>query len=171
MTGISFDSEDLKVDYLSLNLRFNNLEQIKIIADFLASTFDCRSSLYDQSSKKRHLLVENNRCRYSAEFVVNLNKHWKGTTLRFKGKDAQWFYKDLKYRKLDWSIFDLEYTNLGRIDLCYDRRLKQGDKDLNLFLKILLNALIAKKITEELKSVTIFYGSGNGRVQIFFGFT
>jgi hypothetical protein len=28
MTGISFDSEDLKVDYLSLNLRFNDLEQI-----------------------------------------------------------------------------------------------------------------------------------------------
>lgn len=48
MTGISFDSEDLKVDYLSLNLRFNDLEQIKGIADFLANTFDCRSTLYDQ---------------------------------------------------------------------------------------------------------------------------
>ncbi len=135
MNGISFDSEDLKVDYLSFNLRFNSIEGIKEIADFLANTFDCRSTLYDQSSKKRHLLVENNRCRYSAEFVVNLNKHWRGTTLRFKGKDAQWFYKDVKYRKLDWSVFDLEYTNLGRIDLCYDRRLKQGDKDLNLFFE------------------------------------
>ena len=118
MNGISFDSEDLKVDYLSFNLRFNSIEGIKEIADFLANTFDCRSTLYDQSSKKRHLLVENNRCRYSAEFVVNLNKHWRGTTLRFKGKDAQWFYKDVKYRKLDWSVFDLEYTNVGRIDLC-----------------------------------------------------
>jgi hypothetical protein len=48
MTGISFDSEDLKVDYLSLNLRFNDLEQIKGIVDFLANTFDCRSTLYDQ---------------------------------------------------------------------------------------------------------------------------
>ena len=63
MTGISFDSEDLKIDYLSLNLRFNNIERIKEIAHFLANTFNCRSTLYDQSSKKRHLLIENNRCQ------------------------------------------------------------------------------------------------------------
>lgn len=45
------------------------------------------------------------------------------------------FYKDLKSQKLHWSIFDLEYTNLGRINLWYDRKLKQGDRDLNLFFE------------------------------------
>lgn len=124
MTNINFDSEDLKVDYLSFNLQFNNPEQIQEIADFLANTFYCQSTLLDQSSKKRHLLTKTNKNRYSAEFVVNSNKHWKGSILRFRGRHAQWFYKDLKFQKLDWSIFYFEDTNLGRVDLCYDRKLK-----------------------------------------------
>jgi len=89
MTNINFNSENLKVDYLSFNLQFNNTRQIKHIAVYLAETFHCRSTLLDQSSKKWHPLVENNQNRYSAEFVINSNKHWKGTTLRFKGKHAQ----------------------------------------------------------------------------------
>jgi hypothetical protein len=83
MTNIDFNSEDLKVDYLSFNLQFNNPQQIKQITASLANTFHCRSTLFDQSSKKWHLLIENNQNRYSAEFVVNSNKHWTGITLRF----------------------------------------------------------------------------------------
>lgn len=73
----------------------------------------------DQSSKKRHLLTKTKKSRYSAEFLVNLNKYWKGITLRFKGKHAQRFYNDLQFQKIDWSIFDLTSTNLGRFDLYY----------------------------------------------------
>lgn len=95
MTEISFNSEYLKVDYLSLNLRFNNLEQIKEITSFLAKNFGCRSNLYNQSSKTRHLLVETISIRYpypySAEFVINLNKHWAGTTIGLKGQNAPLF--------------------------------------------------------------------------------
>ena len=135
MTSINFNSENLKIDYLSLNLQFNNIKQIEEIAYFLADTFHCRSTLVDQSSKKRHLLTKTNKNRYSAEFVVNLNKHWRGMTLRFKGKHAQCFYNDLQFQKLDWSIFDLTSTNLGRVDLYYDRELKANDKDLHLFFE------------------------------------
>ena len=56
-------------------------------------------------------------------------------TLCFQGNPTQWFYKDLKYKKLDWVIFDLESTNLGRIDLYYDRELKATDIDPHLFLE------------------------------------
>ena len=77
----------------------------------------------------------------------------------------------MKFQKLDWSIFDFEDTNLARVDLCYDRKLKASDKDLNLFLKVLLDELIAKRITETPKSVIIFYESENDRVPIFFEFT
>ena len=41
----------------------------------------------------------------------------------------------MNFQKLDWSIFDLESTNLGRLDLCYDRKLKKSDKDPNIFLE------------------------------------
>ena len=135
MITLNFDSEDLKVDYLSFNLQFNNSEQIQEIADLLVDTFHCQSTLLDQLTKKRHLLTETTKNRYSAEFVVNSNKHWKGSILRFRGGHAQCFYKDLKFQKLNRSIFNFEDTNLGRVDLCYDRKLKASDKDLNLFFE------------------------------------
>jgi hypothetical protein len=54
---INFYSEDLKIDYLSLNLQFNNLSQIQKMAGYLADSFGCKSILLDQSTKlKKHWL-------------------------------------------------------------------------------------------------------------------
>ena len=135
MRVIGFDSEDLKIDYLSLNLQFNNLSQIQKMSDFLADSFSCRSTLLDQSTKFKKTLVETGKRNYSAKFIVNSTKYWRGTTLCFKGNSAQLFYEGLKFKKLDWAIFDLDSTNLGRIDLCYDRKLKSTDRDPHLFLE------------------------------------
>jgi hypothetical protein len=125
MSVINFDSENLKVDYLSLNLQFTNLSQIEEIADFLLDTFNCRTFLKDGVAKTRKPLVETGRSRYWVEFLVNSSKDWRGTILCFKGNSAGRFYEDLKGHQLDWVVFDLEYTNLGRLDLCYDRELKE----------------------------------------------
>ena len=57
MANLNF--ENLKIDYLSLNIQFNNIEQSQEIAYYLADTFDCRSTLLDQPSKTRHLLTKN----------------------------------------------------------------------------------------------------------------
>jgi len=135
MITLSLNSKSLKVDFLSFNIQFTNLDQIYAIADYLRDTFHCKSTLLDQSSKKRNILIQTNKSTYSAEFVINCNKHWKGCILRFKGNHAQLFYNDLKFKKIDWSIFDIETTNLGRIDLCYDRKLKVSDRDFTCFLK------------------------------------
>jgi len=152
MTTVNFNSEDLKVDYLSFNFQFNNPEQIQEIASFLADTFDCRSTLFDQSSKKRQILSETKKNRYLAEFVINSNRHWKGSILRFRGNHAQLFYKDLKFQKVDWSIFDFENTHLGRVDLCYDRTLKASDRDLNIFLNNSSKLINSKKDNRSARS-------------------
>lgn len=89
--------KNLKIDYLSLNLQFRN---IKKIANFLAN-LGCKSTLVDESKRKSYVLTKIHKHRYSAEFVVNLNKYWKGTTQRFKGKNAKQFYNDLRLQKLD----------------------------------------------------------------------
>jgi hypothetical protein len=68
MTEVNFDSEDLKVDFLSFNFQFNNPGQIQQIDEYLADSFHCRSTLFDQSSKKEYILTKNNKNRYSAEF-------------------------------------------------------------------------------------------------------
>ena len=39
MRLINFDSEGLKIDYLSLNLQFNDLRQIQKMAGYLGYTF------------------------------------------------------------------------------------------------------------------------------------
>ena len=137
MRVISFYSEDLKVDYLSLNLQFNNLNQIQKTADYLGDTFGCKSTLLDQSTKLKKTLVESAKRNYSASFIINSTKYWRGTTLCFKGNSAQLFYEVLKSKKLDWTVFDLDSTNLGRIDLCYcyDRELNSTDRDPHLFLE------------------------------------
>lgn len=135
MRVISFYSEDLKVDYLSLNLQFDNLNQIQKTADYLGDTFGCKSTLLDQSTKLKKTLVESAKRNYSASFIINSTKYWRGTTLCFKGNSAQLFYEVLKSKKLDWTVFDLDSTNLGRIDVCYDRKLNSTDRYPHLFLE------------------------------------
>ena len=118
-----------------MNLQFNNLNQIQKTANYLGDTFGCKSTLLDQSTKLKKTLVESVKRNYSASFIVNSTKYWKGTTLCFKGNSAQLFYENLKFKKLDWAVFDLDATNLGRIDVCYDRELKSTDRDPHLFLE------------------------------------
>lgn len=43
MVRISLNSENLKIDYLSLNFQFNNFKQIYIIVNLLADTFHYKS--------------------------------------------------------------------------------------------------------------------------------
>src|SRR6056300_1393182 len=135
MKIINFYSEGLKIDYLSLNLQFNDLRQIQKMASYLNDNFGCKSTLLDQSTKLKKRLVESVKNNYSANFIINSTKYWKGTSLCFKGNSAQLFYQDLKVKKLDWTVFDLDSTNLGRIDVCYDRELNSTDRDPHLFLE------------------------------------
>ena len=113
-----------------MNLQFNNLSQIQKIAGYLADSFGCKSILLDQSTKLKKTLVESVKKNYSASFIVNSTKYFC-----FKGNSAQLFYQDLKFKKLDWAVFDLDSTNFGRIDLCYDRELNSTDTDPHLFLE------------------------------------
>jgi hypothetical protein len=46
MTNINFDSKDLKVDYLSFNLQFNNHEQIQEIAEVLCWISQVKNGMY-----------------------------------------------------------------------------------------------------------------------------
>ena len=120
---------------MSLNLQLNDLRQIQKIANYLADTSGCKSTLLDQSIKLKKRLVESVKRNYSAIFIINSTKYWRGTTLCFKGNSAQLFYQDLKFKKLDWTIFDLDSTNLGRIDICYGRELNSTDRDPHIFLE------------------------------------
>ena len=65
-----------------------------------------------------------------AEFRVNSQKYWSRTTLCFSGNQATHFYKMIQEKRLvlNWKAFDFEQTSLSRMDICYDRKLKESDK-------------------------------------------
>ena len=58
----------------------------------------------------------------------------------------------MKFQKFDWSVFDFEDTNLGRVDLCYDRKLKATDKYLNIFFENSVKQINSKKDNQSAKS-------------------
>lgn len=135
---LSFVSENLLVDYLTFNIESKEPERLQKIADYFSENFQCNSVLIDvQSSTKPRVLSYKHWKACKAEFRTNYTKYWPGTIISFSGKTAQFFYETIKNKELDKDIFDLDSTNIGRIDLCYDRKIKQSDsvQTLDSFLK------------------------------------
>ena len=85
-----------------------------------------------QDSTKNRVLNQKHKKFCKAEFRTNYIKYWPGTIISFSGNHAQFFYKTIKNKQLDKEIFDLDFTNIGRIDLCYDRKIQQSDQTQNL---------------------------------------
>ncbi|NES79939.1 hypothetical protein [Okeania sp. SIO1H4] len=126
---LSFESENFQIDYLNLNLQFNDLKRIKKIANYLSNTFDCNSTFTDcENSTQNRTLVKKERSSSKAKFRVNSQKYWYGTSLSFSGKNAAYSYKIIKETGLDWEILNFDNTSLSRIDLYYDRKFKKGDE-------------------------------------------
>lgn len=82
-------------------------------------------------------LVVRNKNSCKAEFRTNSTKYWPGTIISFSGNHGRFFYETIKDKQLNKDSFDLDSTNIGRIDLYYDRKIKQSDyvQTLDSFLK------------------------------------
>ena len=118
---LSFESENFQIHYLTLNLQFNDLKQIKKIADCFSNTFDCNSVFIDyKNSAQNCTLVKKERGLSKAEFRVNSQKYWDGTSLSFSGNQSTYFYKMIREKGLDWEILNFDNTSLSRIELYYD---------------------------------------------------
>ena len=109
--------------------RLSNHLSMDKLANSLSPEYSEFQSKYCAESLPKRFDTNN----YSASFIVSSTKYWRG--ICFKGNSAQLFYENLKFKRLDWAVFDLDSTNLGRIDLCYDRELKSTDRDPHLFLE------------------------------------
>jgi len=66
------------------------------------------------------------------------NSYWSGVVVRFTGWNGAYFYECMKKKLVDWEIFDLNSTNLGRFDLMLLRDLeydRDHTQDLELFME------------------------------------
>lgn len=117
---LSFESENLQVDYLTFNIESKEPERLQKIANYFSKNFQCNSFLIDvQDSTKNRVLSQKHKKYCKAEFRTNYTKYWPGTIISFSGNHARFFYETIQNKQLDKDIFDLDSTNIGRIDLCY----------------------------------------------------
>ena len=73
----------------------------------------------------------------------------------------------IKEKGLDWKAFDLDNTNLSRIDLYYDRKFKKSD-EIETFDSFLEEC--RSQIEKAIFSIRVFYELGDGEVVIIFVF-
>lgn len=126
---LSFASENLVVDYLTFNMKGMGPERLQKIADYFSKNFQCNSFLIDvQDSTKPRILSQKHKKYCKVEFRTNYIKFWQGTIISFSGNHAQFFYETFKTKQLDKDILDLDYTNIGRLDLFYDQKINQSEK-------------------------------------------
>lgn len=116
---LSFDSENLIVDWISFNVEGNSNPQL--IAQCLSKHFNPHVIIDNKPSISFHGLKKNYKVciRHSTGSMF----YWTGTQIIFSGKNARHFYTLIKNQKFDWNSlkFDQQKLSLGRIDLCYSR--------------------------------------------------
>ena len=120
MTGISFNSEKLVVDWISFNIQGLTSETgVRKIANHLSSRFT-PLIVIDNESRIGYSGLRN---KYHVSLRQYTKTNWVGTQIIFSGKNAVYFYNLIKTQKFDWSILKLDQHNLslGRIDLCFSR--------------------------------------------------
>ena len=116
---INFDSENLKVDWISFNL--DGLVDPIIIAGRFSKYFTPHVLIDDVPD----ISFDGFRKMYKVSIrqYTGLKGYWTGTKITFSGKNANYFYKLIKTHNFDWSLlkFEKRTLSLGRIDLCFSR--------------------------------------------------
>ena len=137
---LSFESERLVVDYLSFNI--TDCKDPGRIANYLSDSFGFNSVVKETFQGKSEDLIFKITNGYKVSFIKSTynpesNSHWTGLIVRFSGKNGEYFYSLVQKKLIDWSIFDLSCTNIGRLDLYYFRKSKSTDQHdlLELFME------------------------------------
>lgn len=108
-TLYDFESEKIKIDYLTFNIKKtkNNLQKI---AQFFNEVYKFNCYYYDQKigikSKKPYFNLTNPSYRLEMIFVFYSNPGNKNTILiQFSGNNASQLYAILKSQKFNWCVY------------------------------------------------------------------
>ena len=132
--NVSLSSKNLVIHFLRFNLQFTEKYKILKVAEYLSQEYGCNSVFIE--GKKTYSLIKNDRFSCKAKFLASHTKYWVGTRLEFEGGQGSKFYQMIQKKPLDWVRMDFDNTSLGRIDLYYNRKLKESDRfeDFESFL-------------------------------------
>lgn len=110
------------MDYLPLNI--TDCTDPRRIANYLSDSFDFNSVLKETFQEKFEDLIFKITNGYKVSFIKSIynpesNSYWTGLIVRFSGENKKYVYSLVQNKLIDWSIFDLSCTNIGRLDLYY----------------------------------------------------
>lgn len=123
---LSFESENLVVDYISFKFQKLDNFTLKEIASYL---FQIGFNSYFVSGRlakpmKESILVDSKNS-YEVLFVIE-NSYWKGTKLDFSGLNGKFFYTLVQQKLVSWELFSS--ATLGRFDINFSRKNREFDK-------------------------------------------
>jgi hypothetical protein len=130
---MDFKTEDLVVDWVGFNLC--GCDNYSSIASYLFElNFNIIEKL-DHFTPATKILWDSNNS-YKCVFIRTKNSYWNGFKLNFSGENAAYFYGLLQIKKMQPSSFNLEITNLARLDN-YNRVLDKQSTEQ--FFKVIEN--------------------------------
>jgi hypothetical protein len=96
------------------------------------SSFGFNSILKSNKKTRGEVLISENQNYHKVTFVKSnydpeLKSYWNGLIVRFSGKDGNYFYQLIRRKLIDWNIFDVSFTNLGRFDLHFLRDVSDSE--------------------------------------------
>lgn len=145
---VSFRSENLKIDWISLNLR--NLKSLELVGEISMrlSKFGFNAIIvgYDNNQKENKLRFHE-EWKWTVRFLsfnargekVSLDsENCLTTSVQFSGSNAQYLYRLLKRVKLTIETLFKDVTNAkitcSRFDICYARMTKDENAKIKSFL-------------------------------------
>ena len=124
---LSFESENLQVDYLS----FNILDTIDytLLARYLFENLRFNVSVQKTYQGEVHAIRYDPTNNHYVTFVESPSPFSRITKIDFKGDNAAYLYTFIVENKVDWEEFGLSKPDLSRIDLCYSREMTSETLD------------------------------------------
>ena len=121
MKFLNFESQNLVVDWISLNIQ--GLPDPETIASGLSKHFTPHVLIDGEPNISYHGFKKKYKVSIRQYTGSKSQSHWVGTQIIFSGKDAARCYNLIKTQKLDLGtlIMDQHTLSLGRIDLYFSR--------------------------------------------------
>jgi hypothetical protein len=111
--NLNFDSKNLVVDYISLNIQgpINDSINPKSIANSLFQNFNFNSTIFKKINykwKSESLNYDSQNqfqvAFWQYEYHPEVKSFWEGTKVHFSGTNAAQIYKIIQTKKFDWKI-------------------------------------------------------------------
>ena len=119
---LSFESENLFIDYISFNVQ--NPFDPEPLAKYCFKKFGFNSTLEADGLKETLFDKKKNQYRirfWRLHYDPAKKQFWDGTQIIFAGQNGAYLYSLIKNNKFDWKYLTVESATIGRLDLTFFR--------------------------------------------------